>query len=108
MWLKKLFPNPAPAAPPKQNYRAPAISPDLIAEAKKLPNGWVYAIDGVAEAGEVPPERVQGAWKVDANGEVEGEFIFNRRSHAHRREAHTTRCTGVPHSGQCSGLARRS
>jgi hypothetical protein len=56
----------------------PTITPALIAEAKRQPNGWVYAIDGVSDPnGAVPPERIRGAWKVDANGEIKGDFIPN-------------------------------
>jgi hypothetical protein len=58
----------------------PTITPALIAEAKRQPNGWVYAIDGVSDPnGAVPPERIRGAWKVNANGEIEGEFIPNNK-----------------------------
>jgi hypothetical protein len=74
MWLKKLFLRSAP----KSALPAPAITPAMIAEAKKRPNGWLYAIDGVADSyGDVPPERIRGAWKVNANGEIEGDFIAN-------------------------------
>jgi hypothetical protein len=74
MWFKKLFAKPTP----QKRYAVPPVTSDVIAEAKKLPNGWVYAIDGVRDPnGDVPPERIQGAWQVDANGDVEGEFIFN-------------------------------
>jgi hypothetical protein len=56
----------------------PPITPALIGEAKGRPNGWVYAIDGVSDPnGEIPPERIRGAWKVNASGEIEGEFIPN-------------------------------
>lgn len=49
-----------------------------IAEAKRNPNGWVYAMDGIADPNrEVPPERIRGAWKVNAKGEIEGEFTPN-------------------------------
>jgi len=35
-------------------------------------------MDGVADRnGAVPPERIRGAWKVNAKGEIEGEFIPN-------------------------------
>ena len=53
-------------------------TPAAIAQAKLYPGGWVYAIEGdynLVEA--VPPQAVRGAWKVDANGVMTGEFILN-------------------------------
>ena len=47
-------------------------------EAKLNPDGWVYAIDGQYDPeGAVPPEAMQGAWKVDQNEEIVGGFIPN-------------------------------
>ena len=41
----------------------------MIAEGRANPGGWVYLIDGVSNPdGEIPPERIFGAFKVDANG----------------------------------------
>ncbi len=53
-------------------------TPEAIAQAKLNPGGWVLVVDhydGPAE--EVPRERVQGAWKVDADGIISGEFVPN-------------------------------
>ena len=51
---------------------------DAIAEARLNPGGWVYAIDGEYDPnGAVPPEAIKGAWKVDENGKITGEFIPN-------------------------------
>ncbi|MGH8028696.1 MAG: hypothetical protein ACREO3_02050 [Arenimonas sp.] len=48
------------------------------AEARANPGGWVYVIRGdVDPNGRVPPEAIAGAWKVDAKGELTGEFIPN-------------------------------
>jgi hypothetical protein len=56
------------------------IPPELVAEAKKFPGGWVYEIgEGVDPAGEVPPELIRGAWAVDAAGELTGEYRPNPR-----------------------------
>ena len=56
------------------------LSPDLIAEAKKRPGGWVYEIVGSFAPDElVPPEAIRGAWKVDDNGNVVGAFLPNER-----------------------------
>lgn len=51
---------------------------DLVEEAKKLPNGHVYEIDweypeGVA----IPYNSIKGAWKVDKNGLLTGEYWVN-------------------------------
>lgn len=49
-----------------------------VAEAKKNPGGWVYEIRGNFDANEfVPPHAVVGAWKVDQEGNIVGEFIRN-------------------------------
>ena len=53
-------------------------TPEAIAEAKQNPGGWVYAIDGHYDPnGAVPTEAIKGAWKVDVNGDIVGEFIPN-------------------------------
>jgi hypothetical protein len=76
MWLKKLFAKPARATPASSPI--PTITAAAIAEAKTRPNGWVYAMDGISDPnGAVPPERIRGAWKVNGNGEIEGDFIPN-------------------------------
>lgn len=52
--------------------------PEAKAQAKLNPGGWVYAIDGRYDPdGAVPPEAIQGAWRVDETGEIIGEFIPN-------------------------------
>jgi hypothetical protein len=52
--------------------------PEAIAEAKQNPSGWVYAIEGDYGPDEsVPPQTIRGAWKVDENGKITGEFIPN-------------------------------
>jgi hypothetical protein len=72
MSLKNLFSKPTP------QVDVPTPTAAAIAEAKQNPNGWVYAIDGIADPnGAVPPDRIRGAWKVNANGEIEGDFIPN-------------------------------
>jgi hypothetical protein len=53
-------------------------APEARTEAKKHPNGWVYVIDGTYGPNEhVPPSAIVGAWKVDGNGEIIGNFIPN-------------------------------
>jgi hypothetical protein len=53
--------------------------PAAIAEAKRTPNGWVYVIEGDYRPNKefVPRQAIKGAWKVDAKGEITGEFIPN-------------------------------
>jgi hypothetical protein len=52
--------------------------PGEIEEAKSYPNGRVYRIAGRFEESErVPPEAIVGAWKVDAQGNIIGDFIKN-------------------------------
>lgn len=60
------------------SYSPSKPSNELIKEAKRNPNGWVYVIDdSLVVDGSVPPEAVVGAWKVDHNGNIEGEFLSN-------------------------------
>lgn len=55
-------------------------TPEMLEEARRNPNGWLYKIDGRFGPDErVPPEAIVGAWKVNAVGEIEGEFIPNPR-----------------------------
>jgi hypothetical protein len=54
--------------------------PGELAEARKHPGEWVYRIAGTFSATErVPPEAIVGVWKVDANGNIVGDFIPNPR-----------------------------
>lgn len=58
------------------NFAVPP--PSAVEEARRNSNGWVYQIDGnYGPNDRVPPEAIQGAWKVDANGRIVGEFIPN-------------------------------
>jgi hypothetical protein len=52
--------------------------PQEIEEAKRNPDGWVYRISGSYGPTEaVPPEAIVGAWKVDKDGNIVGDFIPN-------------------------------
>jgi len=54
--------------------------PDEIAraEARRNPNGWVYVMDGIADPkGACSPERIRGAWKVNAEGDIVDDFVPN-------------------------------
>ena len=49
-----------------------------IKEALMHHNGWVYEIDpGFNREDEIPPQSIVGAWKVDENGKIIGEFVPN-------------------------------
>lgn len=53
-------------------------SEEVVQAAKLRPNGWVYQIEGrYASHESVPPEAILGAWKVDAKGNIVGDFIPN-------------------------------
>lgn len=54
--------------------------PELVAEAKANPGGWVYEIDGNMvddPNGAVPPEAIIAAWQVDARGRLSGGYQAN-------------------------------
>ncbi len=53
-------------------------TPEAIAQARLNPGGWVLVVDSYSGPGDkVPPERIQGAWKVDGDGIITGDFIPN-------------------------------
>ena len=55
-------------------------APDQAAkdEAKRNPGGWVYKIDGHFPSGtDVPAKNIIGAWRVNDQGKIIGEFIPN-------------------------------
>ena len=62
------------------------ISLELIKEAKRHPNGWVYVLDKEYEGKEeVPAEFIKGAWKVNESGEITEEFNSNPNYHANKK-----------------------
>jgi hypothetical protein len=57
---------------------APPITAAQREAARQQPESWLYAIDPAFDPdGEVPPHGVIGAWRVDAGGEIGGEFQHN-------------------------------
>ena len=53
-------------------------TPEIIALARRHPNGHVYAIEGkFGPSDDVPPQAIKGAWKVDGQGNIVGDFIPN-------------------------------
>lgn len=56
----------------------PPITDELRAAARNQPNGWVYPTDPMYAPGEATPGyAIIGAWQVDGNGEITGEFQPN-------------------------------
>jgi len=54
--------------------------PSTREQARQHPNGWVYEIDGdINPNGNVPPEKIRGAWKVDSDGQLTGEYMPNQK-----------------------------
>lgn len=51
---------------------------ELVSEALKCVNGWVYIIDEAFKNDEnVPPQAIKGCWKVNEKGIIVGDFIPN-------------------------------
>jgi hypothetical protein len=68
----------------------PVYPRELVEEAERHPGGWVYEIDeslvdGDAYSGAVPPEAIKGAWAVNADGRLTGEFTPNPNYRPKRR-----------------------
>lgn len=58
----------------------PPITPALRKAAAEQPGGWVYVIDPFfPQDGNVPPYGIEGAWKVDDEGKISGEFQRNAK-----------------------------
>ena len=56
------------------------LPPDLVAEARRCPGGWVYEIHPEFDRyGAVPPHAIRGAWKVDDEGNLTGEYVANEK-----------------------------
>ena len=53
-------------------------SPELVEQARQVPGGWVYEIDGSFGPNEaVPSEAIRGAWAVLPDGTLSGHFEPN-------------------------------
>lgn len=54
--------------------------PELLAEASRHPNGYVYDIDPRFDSdGAIPPHAIKGAWVVGTDGKPTGEYEANAR-----------------------------
>ena len=66
-----------------RNSKVPAqpYPPELLAEAKATPGGWVYSIDAAyapdGAGGAVPAEGIIGGWKIADDGTPTGEYWAN-------------------------------
>jgi hypothetical protein len=59
--------------------------PGEISEAKRTPNGWVYRIAGRFRPNDqIPKEAIIGAWQVDADGNIVGDFVKNENYDANK------------------------
>jgi hypothetical protein len=74
----------------KNNEHTP--SDEARAEARRNPGGWVYKIEGdYGPDDAVPREAIVGAWKVDENGNITGDFIPNPNFHGPKSPGMTNR-----------------
>ena len=56
------------------------IPAEVHRQAGRLRDGWVYEIAGhFGPDDAVPPTAIKGAWRVDEQGRVTGEFMPNPR-----------------------------
>jgi hypothetical protein len=61
----------------------PEITPEIEAEAKRNPGGWVYKIDWQYRKDQyTPPEAVMGAFEVGKDGKLSGHFEKNENYRA--------------------------
>lgn len=60
--------------------RVPPITEEMRRAAQGQPGSWLYVIDpAFDQAGEVPPEGIVGAYRVDDSGNITEEFTENPR-----------------------------
>jgi hypothetical protein len=70
-----------PIQPSSEAANASSFRPfpaELQEQAAANAGGWVYDIDpSLRGTGAIPPERIAGAWRIDANGDPTDEFVAN-------------------------------
>ena len=54
---------------------------EVVEQARAAGGGWYCEVVG-AYQGEVPDEAVRGAWRLDAEGRLTGEYVANPRFRA--------------------------
>lgn len=63
-----------------RQWIASVVPRELVEEAKRTPNGWVYEKGRRYRGSQhVPPDTIPGAWKVNADGEIESDVVLNPR-----------------------------
>jgi hypothetical protein len=56
----------------------PNPSKEVVEQARLHPNEWIYQVEGdFAPEETVPPEAIVGAWSVDHEGNIKGDFVPN-------------------------------
>ena len=77
--IAALFSGSERAAAQQSTLATQKPTPQMVEEAKKNPNGWVYAIEGnFGPDDAVPPQAIVGAWKVSPDGKIiEDSFRAN-------------------------------
>ncbi|HEY4028609.1 MAG TPA: hypothetical protein VGO86_19435 [Candidatus Dormibacteraeota bacterium] len=60
----------------EQTATLPEISAELRDAARQAGGGWLDEVVG-NHAHPVPVTAIKGAWKLDANGELTGEYVAN-------------------------------
>ena len=57
---------------------APQIPHELRELARKAGGGWLDEVVGDHDvSGEIPVSAIKGAWRLDANGDLTGEYVAN-------------------------------
>ncbi|MDA3629214.1 type VII secretion system-associated protein [Saccharopolyspora oryzae] len=66
---------------PDLGQLVPPITDEMREHAKENPNSWLYITDPgyASEGGDVPPEGIVGAYRIDPDGEIDPEFQLNDR-----------------------------
>ncbi len=49
---------------------------EVVEQARAGGGGWYYEVVG-SQAGEAPEEAIRGAWRVDAQGRLTGQYVAN-------------------------------
>lgn len=57
--------------------RGPELSDEIREQAKLAGGGWLDEVVGSHPPGGVPVQAIKGSWRLDANGELTGEYVAN-------------------------------
>ncbi len=62
----------------RSRMSAPAVPEDVRRKARATGGGWYYEIVGsYSDNDAVPPSAIKGAWRLDADGNLTGEYRPN-------------------------------